>query len=65
MIELLFFLFFQPSDQVMFTFSESLPYLTSVRCLIPFVYRYSVENAYLEEKEDTYNALGEISENSG
>lgn len=27
--------------------------------------RYSVENAYLEEKEDTCNALGEISENSG
>ncbi|XP_022799795.1 importin-4-like [Stylophora pistillata] len=26
---------------------------------------YSVENAYLEEKEDTCNALGEISENSG
>ena len=30
-----------------------------------FVYRYSVENAYLEEKEDTCNALGEIAENSG
>ena len=28
-------------------------------------YRYSVENAYLEEKEDTCNALGEISENAG
>ncbi|XP_015772090.1 PREDICTED: importin-4-like, partial [Acropora digitifera] len=26
---------------------------------------YSVENAYLEEKEDTCNALGEIAENSG
>ena len=30
-----------------------------------FAYRYSVENAYLEEKEDTCNALGEIAENSG
>ena len=27
--------------------------------------RYSVENAYLEEKEDTCNALGEVAENSG
>ncbi|CAH3171023.1 unnamed protein product [Porites lobata] len=26
---------------------------------------YSVENAYLEEKEDTCNALGEVAENSG
>lgn len=32
-------------------------------CLL--AYRYSVENAYLEEKEDTCNALGEIAENSG
>lgn len=30
-----------------------------------FAYSYSVENAYLEEKEDTCNALGEIAENSG
>ena len=27
--------------------------------------RYSVENAYLEEKEDTCNALGEMAENLG
>lgn len=27
--------------------------------------RFSVENAYLEEKEDTCNALGEIAENMG
>ncbi len=27
--------------------------------------RYSVENSYLEEKEDTCNALGEIAENVG
>ena len=27
--------------------------------------RYSVENSYLEEKEDTCNALGEIAENTG
>ncbi len=27
--------------------------------------RYSVTNAYLEEKEDTCNALGEIAENTG
>ncbi len=26
---------------------------------------YSVENSYLEEKEDTCNALGEIAENVG
>ena len=26
---------------------------------------FSVENAYLEEKEDTCNALGEIAENVG
>ena len=30
-----------------------------------FYCRYSVENAYLEEKEDTCNALGEVAENSG
>ena len=29
------------------------------------VLRFSVENAYLEEKEDTCNALGEIAENMG
>ncbi len=29
------------------------------------VCRYSVENAYMEEKEDTCNALGEIAENVG
>lgn len=28
-------------------------------------FRFSVENAYLEEKEDTCNALGEIAENLG
>ena len=27
-------------------------------------FRYSVENAYLEEKEDACNALGEIAENT-
>ena len=27
--------------------------------------RYTVENAYLEEKEDTCNALGEMAENLG
>ena len=27
--------------------------------------RFSVENAYLEEKEDTCNALGEMAENVG
>ena len=27
--------------------------------------RYSVENSYLEEKEDTCNALGEMAENLG
>ncbi len=26
---------------------------------------YSVENSYLEEKEDTCNAIGEIAENVG
>jgi hypothetical protein len=26
--------------------------------------RYSVENSYLEEKEDTCNALGELAENT-
>ena len=37
-----------------------------VNCyLFLFDCRYSVENAYLEEKEDTCNALGEIAENSG
>ena len=34
-------------------------------CSFLFECRYSVENAYLEEKEDTCNALGEIAENSG
>ena len=33
-------------------------------CVV-FYCRYSVENAYLEEKEDTCNALGEVAENSG
>ena len=28
-------------------------------------FSFSVENAYLEEKEDTCNALGEIAENVG
>lgn len=32
---------------------------------LPHVLRFSVENAYLEEKEDTCNALGEIAENMG
>jgi hypothetical protein len=31
----------------------------------PFSFSFSVENAYLEEKEDTCNALGEIAENVG
>ena len=39
--------------------------LLCVSKFLLFGYRYSVENAYLEEKEDTCNALGEISENSG
>ena len=30
-----------------------------------YICRYSVENAYLEEKEDTCNALGEMAENLG
>jgi hypothetical protein len=29
-----------------------------------FSFRYSVENAYLEEKEDACNAVGEIAENT-
>ena len=28
-------------------------------------YRYTVENAYIEEKEDTCNAIAEIAENVG
>jgi hypothetical protein len=30
-----------------------------------YIFRYSIENAYLEEKEDTCNALGEMAENLG
>ena len=33
--------------------------------IVPHPLRYSVENAFLEEKEDTCNALGEIAENVG
>ena len=33
--------------------------------IILYTFRYSVENAYLEEKEDTCNALGEMVEHLG
>ena len=44
--------------------TRSFYYLHVLRYCVPGC-SYSVENAYLEEKEDTCNALGEISENSG
>ena len=43
-----------------------LGFLADHQCsCVLFYCRYSVENAYLEEKEDTCNALGEVAENSG
>lgn len=48
----------------LFTITDTLTPLYTISLFL-FEYRYSVENAYLEEKEDTCNALGEISENSG
>lgn len=48
----------------LFTITDTLTPLYIISLFL-FEYRYSVENAYLEEKEDTCNALGEISENSG
>ena len=47
-------------------FSPPLGFLGDHQCsCVLFYCRYSVENAYLEEKEDTCNALGEVAENSG
>lgn len=38
-----------------------------IQFMIQFIYifRYSIENSYLEEKEDTCNAIREIAENVG
>lgn len=41
-------------------FMDAPSWLTLADSVVP---RYSVENSYLEEKEDTCNSLGEIAEN--
>jgi len=48
---------------VLLTFTSTSLYVGWICALCTL--RFSVENAYLEEKEDTCNALGEIAENVG
>ena len=38
---------------------------TCIAAVFHILCRYSVENSYLEEKEDTCNALGEMAESLG
>lgn len=45
--------------------SKGEPQLLPAVLYLPCHLRYSVENAFLEEKEDACNALAEIAENVG